>query len=169
MTSTGEEASRAAMILSMPEAVRRCSEWRQRTRPARSPQGSSHGVSAVFASDTAFGKPPPRIVYKAVAIDRSHGRERYYSIYAGKRVEYKLGEAARDPKGETGLFCYEDMTHAQRTKVPASAKMRASPRAVLECRPVSSGQRARGDKLRFDSLVPIRRMDVEVQVQPRWR
>ncbi|KAG8460875.1 hypothetical protein KFE25_010626 [Diacronema lutheri] len=161
--------------------VRRCPEWQRRQRSSL-PHHHSFGGAALpsgstvlFASESALGlAAPARIVYKAVATEERDAQTRYFSIFAGRRLEYKIGRAASGLKhgseAHGGVFCYQTVAQALEARVPARSAMRKAPRAVLACRPASAdGTKLGAGKIRYSTLIPVARLDVDATLQPEWR
>lgn len=167
----GRASGDSTAAIELPVIVTRCPEWRQRQAAHRPTPRSSSDVSL----SALFAPGGPRVVYKAVATELRHGRpERFFSIYAGKRVEYRLGEACSGltggPDARAGVFCYDTVAGAQCAPVPAGSAMQRAQRAVLACRPASSdGVKLGGGKMWWGALVPLRRLDVVAEHTPAFR
>jgi hypothetical protein len=169
-----------AASLDLPANVLRCPEWQRRQRASRpfdNGQGSAalpSGPSALFGKERSMGK-PAAVLYKSVAVESRHGTERYFSIYAGKRVEYKLGKPVagirNGPDKNSGIFAFDKIPRAQRVKVPSRSMMQTAPRAIISLRPApgSDATRVGGGKLHLASAVPMQRLLVEALHPPTWR
>lgn len=162
-------ATPSLSMSALPDAVLRCPEWRRKQYAARAAPFVANrlpaGPSAVFASGysgTPFGAREPTTVYKAVAVVTRGGKERYHSIYAGRSVEYIVGQVAVAPTSaqRKQLYCFARRADAQRARVPENSRMRSNRRVVLECRPASDdGVLLPDGKLCFSALLPTRRLD----------